>query len=69
MDQGGGIPEADLMRVWQYGYTTISDSAPSTSIGAGNGAEGLGVSFGDVWSDVRWWVNGLVASLCLFPNR
>lgn len=53
MDQGGGIPEADLQRVWQYGYTTIRESTPSSNIGATRGGEGLGVSFGDVWSDVR----------------
>lgn len=52
MDQGGGIPEADLQRVWQYGYTTIKDNSTRNSEG-----EGLGVSFGDVWSDVRLcWV-------------
>ena len=24
--QGGGIPEADIERVWSYGYTTVDAS-------------------------------------------
>lgn len=25
-DQGGGIPAADVERIWHYGYTTVDDS-------------------------------------------
>ncbi|KAK9845511.1 hypothetical protein WJX81_008336 [Elliptochloris bilobata] len=34
-DQGGGIPEADIERVWSYGYTTADASLRSDSGGSG----------------------------------
>lgn len=35
-DQGGGIPDSEVLKVWQYGYTTISQEQPVGMIGAGD---------------------------------
>lgn len=46
-DRGGGISEDEIRRVWRYGYTTIQQAA------AVDEQEGLGQSFGSMWSEVR----------------
>ena len=35
-DQGGGIPDSELPKVWQYGYTTISQHQYIGMDGAGD---------------------------------
>jgi hypothetical protein len=47
--QGGGIPEADLDRVWSYGYTTVDDAGANSGLARPWGNYLMQLMCGSVW--------------------